>query len=253
MNAWPAAHQLLLDGWLIRMSNGYTKRANCVVPLYPTLSVELEKIRYCENLYAREQLQTVFRLTSHADSRSLDGVLANRGYTLVDETDVQVLSLESDATNPPMSTFPDSAPPDSDRKEPHQMGQLRLVTTPHWLHEYARLANMPANTSEKHASLIRAIRPECAFALLEIDGRAVACALGVLEHDLFGLFDVITAQELRGRGHANTLLRALLRWGRDHGARHAYLQVIANNAAALSLYRQLGFERLYSYWYRRTG
>lgn len=254
MNAWPATHQLLLDGWLIRMSNGFTKRANCVVPLYPAHArqaadslhpahskVELDKIRYCENLYAREQLQTVFRLTTEADSHSLDEVLANRGYTLVDKTDVQVLPLvpEHSISSPPA--------------QPERTGQLRLVTTPQWLREYARLANMPTNTSEQHAGLIRAIQPECAFALLEIDGEVVACALGVLEHDLFGLFDVITDQEMRGRGHARRLLTELLRWGSERGARHAYLQVIANNTAALGLYRQLGFERLYSYWYRRTG
>jgi hypothetical protein len=34
MNAWPSIQTVLLDGWILRMSNGYTKRANSVNPLY---------------------------------------------------------------------------------------------------------------------------------------------------------------------------------------------------------------------------
>ena len=111
---------------------------------------------------------------------------------------------------------------------------------------------MPGSASELHASLIRSIRPDCAFALLVINDESVACALGVLEHDLLGLFDVITDQAHRGKGYAGALLAKLLDWGAEQGAQHAYLQVIADNAAALALYHRLGFKPLYSYWYRRT-
>jgi ribosomal protein S18 acetylase RimI-like enzyme len=130
---------------------------------------------------------------------------------------------------------------------------MRLVPIPHWLRIYAQLAEMPDTASELHASLIRSIRPDCAFALLELDDEPVACALGVLEHDLLGVFDVITAREQRGNGYADQLLRHLLLWGKAKGAQHAYLQVIADNAAALKLYDRLGFRRLYNYWYRLTS
>ena len=178
MNAWPALHQLMLDGWLIRLSNGFTKRANCVVPLYhsetpPTKSL-VEKIRYCENLYAREQLQTVFRLTSHSpptlNGEALDELLDERGYELIDETQVQLLNL--------------GVPRDGDSPSLSEQAELRLVPAPQWLREYARLAEMPGPSSELHANLIRSIRPDCAFALLVIDEQPVACALGVLELSL---------------------------------------------------------------------
>ena len=34
LNAWPSMQHMLYDGWLLRFSNGYTKRANSVNILY---------------------------------------------------------------------------------------------------------------------------------------------------------------------------------------------------------------------------
>jgi len=34
LNAWPSLHQMLYDGWVLRFSNGYTRRANSVSPIY---------------------------------------------------------------------------------------------------------------------------------------------------------------------------------------------------------------------------
>jgi N-acetylglutamate synthase len=40
-----------------------------------------------------------------------------------------------------------------------------------------------------------------------------------------------------------------LYWGRQQGAMRAYLQVVADNIAARSLYRSMGFKTLYGYTY----
>ena len=62
LNSWPALQQLLFDGWLVRFAQGYTKRANSVTPLYPSLQPYEEKIAWCEHIYKEKQLPPVFRL-----------------------------------------------------------------------------------------------------------------------------------------------------------------------------------------------
>ena len=50
---------------------------------------------------------------------------------------------------------------------------------------------------------------------------------------------------------AGNLMLSALKWARQRGARDAWLQVEADNAPALALYRSLGFDEVYRYHYRR--
>jgi GNAT superfamily N-acetyltransferase len=72
----------------------------------------------------------------------------------------------------------------------------------------------------------------------------------VVDGDHVGLFDVLVSPVARRRGLARRITETIGAWGREHGARHFYLQVVASNQAALPLYASLGFETVYSYSYR---
>jgi N-acetylglutamate synthase len=228
LNAWPAMAQLLLDGWLLRFARGFTKRANSVTPLYPGHEPLERKIRACENLYARERLKTIFRITSIGDSAELDGMLASRGYEYLDPTEVLCAELEPEPAMPEIEPMPLDA----------------------WLDTYARLTGLPRDAQGLHAAILRAIPLPCCYAVIGNGAPPVACGLAVLEHELLGLFDVVTAPEARRAGHGRALVTGLLAWGARHGARRAYLQMVADNVPAAGLYAGLGFARLYRYWYR---
>lgn len=237
LNAWPALHQVMLDGWVLRFTRGFTKRANSVTPLYPAAQPPAEKIRYCENLYAREGLRTAFRMTTVSEENGLDDLLAARGYECIDPTQVLHRSL---ATG-----------------EFDVAGAFSVVPVASFLATYANVQEPPdvdassaRRMSELHRVILRAIRSETVFGSIMEDGEPVACGMAVVEREVVGLFDIVVHPGCRRRGHGRALVESLLKRAADMGARTAYLQVLNDNATARNLYTSLGFEPLYAYRYR---
>jgi len=122
-----------------------------------------------------------------------------------------------------------------------------------WLDTYARLTGLPADAQPLHGAILRAIPLPCCHAAVGSREDPMSCGLAVLEQDLVGLFDIVTRADVRRAGHGEAIVTGLLEWGRARGARIAYLQMAADNAPAAALYRKLGFEPIYRYWYRVSG
>lgn len=228
LNAWPALHQVLHDGWLLRFCGGFTKRANSVAIIAPGQRTLDARIAFCETLYEQHRQATVFRLTSGGPEPALDALLAARGYALLDPTDVLTLDAESLATR----------------------DQPIVLQREAWLAHYTRLSGSPENATRLHDLLLASIRVPCLFGVVLQADRVVACGLAVCEADLVGLFDIVTDTAHRNQGHAERLTAGLISWGAAQGARTAYLQVLEANATAQRLYHRLGFSRHYRYWYR---
>ena len=240
LNAWPALQQMLLDGWVLRFSKGFTRRANSVTPVYPSTQPIPDKVRYCENLYARDGLPTYFRLTTLRDADGLDNVLAERGYAQQEAARVLHRTLATGTLAPgpgfalaPLGSF------------------LATYTELTGLKGHLENSGLDGQAAAAlHGSVLRAIRGETVFGLLVDGGRPVACGMAVVEGELAGLFDIVTHPDSRRRGYGRLLVQSLLAHATAMGASHAYLQVLADNAPALALYDGLGFSTLYEYWYR---
>jgi GNAT superfamily N-acetyltransferase len=229
LNAWPALQQMLYDGWVLRFSKGYTKRANSANALYPSAIDTREKVAFCEAQYKARELGPIFRITPFAPT-DLDGILEARGYELIDTTLVLHLDLDQPASSP--------------------SGQAHQESLDDWLPIFCRLKSSSLEAHQTHREILEAILGRCFYASLSVSGEAVSCALGVLEGEFFGLFDVVTSPEHRSKGHATALLSSMLDWAQENGARHAYLGVVALNSPARRLYDKLGFQEVYRYWYR---
>ncbi len=231
LNAWPAHRQMLYDGWLVRMAGGYTKRANSVTPLYEGALAIGEKVAACEALYRAAGLPPIFRLTPWAPP-ALDALLAERGYTLLDPTDVLAAPL-------------------GDCSLTGEGHGWRLAERDEWLGVYGRLIGANDGAQAAHGRILAAIAGRAGYALLEPQpGQVAACALGVVEGALGGAFDVHVAAGQRRRGYGTALMAGLFAWARQQGAQTAYLQVMQSNLAAQRLYAKMGLARGYTYWYR---
>ena len=56
MRTWPAIEERTYDGWVLRFSRGYTKRSNCINPLYESYFDLEEKFEYCRKIYKENNL-----------------------------------------------------------------------------------------------------------------------------------------------------------------------------------------------------
>jgi GNAT superfamily N-acetyltransferase len=64
-----------------------------------------------------------------------------------------------------------------------------------------------------------------------------------------GLSTVTVLEARRGRGHARAVCDTLLAWAANHGAGHAYVQVLDDNVPAMTLYESMGFRLHHRYRY----
>jgi RimJ/RimL family protein N-acetyltransferase len=239
LNAWPAQQTLLYDGWVLRFSGGYTRRANSVNPLYPS-SLALEaKIQVCEAHYRQQNLPVIFKMTPGSQPSDLDARLDALGYSHEASTSVQTLAPAQ------LTGFaaPASPPPGA-----HLV--LESALSEDWMNAFTRMSASQLAQLVRHRAILQAIQPETCYAALQIDGSTAACGLAVCQNGWVGFYDILVESSLRRQGYGEFVMRALLSWASERTARSAYLQVMHNNLPALRLYAKLGFREAYSYWYR---
>jgi GNAT superfamily N-acetyltransferase len=228
-NAWPALQTILADGWVLRLAAGYTKRANSINALAPSTPLA-DLLPLARSVYGRAGLPLIARLSPLAGPDA-DPCLAARDWRRRDETLVMTAPLfEPFAADPGVAIAP---APDA-----------------RWSECFAVANNVPPQHRATHDRMLASIGGEPGFARLDQDDRTVALGLAVIERRMVGLFDIVTDPAARRQGHGRRLVSALLAWGRAQGATGAYLQVVAANAPAIALYRDLGFTEGYRYHYR---
>ena len=243
LNGWPSLAAVLLDGWLLRFAEGHTKRANSVnviAPARQTGSASLaRKIAACEALYAARGLPTIFSLSSAAPQDGLEAALDAAGYGPPLDDSLVLLCDSLSGANAAEATV-----------------RLNEATPPRaWLDAFARISGLDERAATLHARILDALVVPAACAAVEApDGTIGAVAFGAVHDGLVCINSVATAREHRGRGLAGHAVAAAMAWARNEaGADAACLPVGAANAAALALYRRLGFTREVSRYHYRVA
>ncbi|MHA1158097.1 MAG: GNAT family N-acetyltransferase [Alphaproteobacteria bacterium] len=229
--ACPSPRESVVQGWLFRTAGGSVRRTNSVNPLKPGGDPS-DIIEAAERHYRAAGQPAIFR--APAIARAMDPPLERRGYGSEGETTTLIRRLGDFALLPATGT---DVMDRADRA---------------WKAARARLSGTSAAQTVVFEVMLDCLASPSAFVTAEYGGRAAGLAYGVNHAGMLVIEAVVTAPDLRRLGLAHAAVSALLNWGAAGGARHACLQVEANNAPALALYRKLGFAtELYRYHYRR--
>lgn len=232
MNAWPALQTMLYDGWVLRYSKGYTKRANSINPIYPSTLDINKKIEKCEVQFRSLGIDVVYKLTCYTQPENLDRLLEEKGYKRKDETIVKVIK-SLDFQEPEMRDV-----------------EVSNILTEQWLAAFFQFLNISEKNSLILQDMINIIIPEKYLLLLKQNGKVIGCGMGVIEDGFVGIYEIVIDAKLRGKGYGRQLMMNMLKYAYERGVRKAYLQVVAANIPAVRLYESLGFKEAYRYWYR---
>lgn len=215
-----------MAGWRLRFSGGYTKRANSINALEENASTDIEVI---EASFRTRGQRPVWRLTPLAPP-AIAGLLQTRAYRRIERSLLQVCPLHADFPADPAVA-------------------ILSRPTSAWLEAFSSHSPVGPEHRDVMQRMLNAIAEPSGFAFVEQEGQPMAMAIGAVEGDHMGLFDVLVMPPARRQGLARRVTESLYAWAWRQGARFAYLQVVATNAAALPLYEEQGFRTRYSYEY----
>lgn len=236
---WPGTEYAWMDGWMLRAGHGYTRRANSAVPIGDSSGP------------ARMGPDTLQRMSAWYAAKGLPLQLAlpdrlatvPPGWNSWGETRVLGIDIENFVL-------------------PQGPSMVRIAPEPDiaWLEIHRYRGDEPTGhsvTVPLPEVLSAVYEGQLGFASLGLPG-PIAIARGALTtasdgRRWVGLTCVAVLAAHRRHGLAALVCGELLRWGRDRGATHAYVQVEAGNVDALELFGELGFIDHHSYRYAVPG
>ena len=234
INAWPSIQTMVFDGWIIRMANGYTKRANSIIPLYSFDNDIYGKIEHCENIFRKNNLPVIFKIIGCNEHHEIDQILDKLDYKNIDLTSVQICNKINQSHNKFNGIYVNSG------------------FSTDWLNCFYECNGIiDVNIIKTIEIMLENIKLDLITVYKKENGKFMGCGYGVIEKGFIGLFDIIVKNEFRGNGYGKEIVETILSKSNEQGIGKAYLSVVDNNFIAKNLYKKLGFNEIYKYWYRR--
>ena len=220
--AWPALRTKLIDGLLMRYSGGGSKRANSVSTIdYDGLDADAS-FALIEQEYAAVGRPAQVHTFAGTAITNLAGLLQARGYVASEATLTMVKQLDETPQRLNDALDPGTNGPD-----------------PAWLETY--LLAITEDRREANTQVLKHVPKPRRFFQHRANGRTLSTVLCVCADGQAVLECVTTLAEARRQGAARQALAAAEAWAHAQGVRWMGLQVIETNAAAVNLYRSLGF------------
>ncbi|MEV6969144.1 GNAT family N-acetyltransferase [Hamadaea sp. NPDC051192] len=244
--AWPPAELAWLGDWRLRAAGGYTGRANSALPVgdpgVPLTAAIEQVVAFYTERDLPPQVDVPLPLAATVQRELLKAGWHEECAVRVQTIDLDQLIAATGAVGS-LSARPSPAALAliEGRRGPLSEAAHHVLTAVPTLAfcEYA----------DAGEPLGRAAGSAVSGDLLAM-GRGSVTAAGHADDEgarWLGLFAIETVPAARRRGLAQQVVGQLARWGREHGASHAFLQVESTNEAAQALYAKLGFTTHHSY------
>ena len=231
MRTWPALDEKRYDGWILRFSEGYTKRSNCINPLYESYFELEEKYEYCKKIYEEKKLPIVYKIIDTEVSIVVDEFLKNKGLEKRDMVTVKEIELTN--VNYNLKNI-----------------NVSWGFNKEWYDFYVKENKLNKQEENIFKELLQKNDKNNMYVYKLEENEIIAVAMGVVEKNKIGIFNVYVKDTYRKKGYATEILEGLLVEARKINVEKAYLQVMETNEKALNLYRKMGFVPKYRTWYR---
>ncbi|KPA11564.1 N-acetyltransferase GCN5 [Candidatus Magnetomorum sp. HK-1] len=229
---WPARRHLLIDGWILRFFHPYSYRCNCIYPLGRGKMDIHEKIKKCEYLYQQSGYKFIFKILPQF--HYLDRILKLSGYKKINQT--RWMSVSTKKFN---------------NISANKFNNCLLQNSNEWLLNRQIISGYTDIEADVYKIFHCGITLKKYPFVLQINHTPVACALGIQYGENLGIFDVRTKADFQRQGCAKTLIQAIIHHAQKNGAKNVQLHVEIDNIAAINLYKDLGFNSICDYWFRR--
>lgn len=222
-----------MDGWLLPFDRSTIGRAISAVPLHHD-GCPVSVVQSMQARYAAHGLRAAFRVADVPGLAATRSEMARLGYVPQQATLVQVGSATRmreicDAPPAPVSTTPDDA----------------------WAAPFLTAGFDPVDGANRIQALRRA--QNAVYATLCEGNQTLACGTAAFGFGWASIHGMRTVAHRRGQGLAARVLAGLADAALARGLERVFLQVEAENTAALALYRRAGFSTAWCYHYWRPG
>ena len=237
----PAA-QSELPGWLLPFDAADIGRAHSAIPLLHH-GLDIAGLPAIEQQYRDYGLPPCFRIADTPGLRHWQERLQALGYRKADPVYVQTASLEAMQAAADLSTAAPRLGSASLRPK------IMLLDAPAgaWASVYTALGFDAADGALRVQLLSRSRFAR--YAYVQSAGVSLAAGTACISRDWLSVHGMRTLPHAQGQGLGASLLAAFTGLARQRGISRAFLQVEADNAPALALYRRFGFTTVWTYHY----